>query len=93
MLILVTEVDLLSVGRPAMAFYESSELNEDNTNWCGPNLSCVTAMLRTVGFERATTHSRVPSLPYRALRAVCRKLRHGNRFLLDIDRERVIISC
>lgn len=93
MLILETEVDLLRVGRPAMAFYESSELNKDNTNWCGPNLSCVTAMLRTAGFDSAATHSKVPSLPYRVLRAVYRKLRSGKRFLHEIDRERVVFHA
>lgn len=92
-LILETEVALLSVGRPAMAFYENSELNKDNTNWCGPNLACVTAMLRMAGFERAAAHSRAPSLPYRVLRALYRKLRHGKRFLPDIDRERVIFHA
>jgi len=49
-LILQTQVDLLGVTRPAIAFYEGSECNNDPTNWCGPNPAAVCAMLRTVGF-------------------------------------------
>ena len=49
-LILQTQVDLVAVTRPAMAFYEGAEFNNDPTNWCGPNPAAVVAMLRTVGF-------------------------------------------
>ncbi len=51
-LILSTHVDLVGVGRPAIAFYPGKELGGDPTNWCGPNIAAVEAMLRTVGFER-----------------------------------------
>ncbi|HEY5986674.1 MAG TPA: methyltransferase domain-containing protein, partial [Streptosporangiaceae bacterium] len=37
LLILETHVDLLSVPRPAVAFYEGAEAGEDPTNWWGPN--------------------------------------------------------
>ena len=50
-LILQTQVDLLAVTRPAIAFYENHECNNDPTNWCGPNPAAVMAMLRTVGFR------------------------------------------
>jgi tRNA (mo5U34)-methyltransferase len=50
-LILQTQVDLLAVRRPAMAFYERAECNNDPTNWCGPNPAAVMAMLRSVGFR------------------------------------------
>jgi tRNA (mo5U34)-methyltransferase len=49
-LILQTHVDLTSIERPAIAFYPGTELNNDPTNWCGPNPAAVMAMLRTVGF-------------------------------------------
>ena len=41
-----------SVGAspPLAIFYETNELNDDRTNWWGPNLSCLEAMLRTCGF-------------------------------------------
>lgn len=51
MLILDTHVDLLDHARPLMAFYPDRELNNDPTNWWGPNPAAVEAMLRTVGFR------------------------------------------
>ncbi len=52
-LILWTHIDLAHIEAPAMAFYPDAELNNDPTNWCGPNPACVLGMLRTVGFSRA----------------------------------------
>ena len=49
-LILQTQVDFTFIERPAIAFYPGTELNNDPTNWCGPNPPAVVAMLRTVGF-------------------------------------------
>jgi tRNA (mo5U34)-methyltransferase len=51
-LILETHVDLLSYEKPAMAFYPGSELNNDPTNWWGPNPVAVKAMLKDVGFQK-----------------------------------------
>ena len=51
-LILQTQVDMLGIDRPAVAFYPKVELNADPTNWSGPNPAAVVAMLRTVGFSR-----------------------------------------
>jgi tRNA (mo5U34)-methyltransferase len=51
-LILETHVDLLELERPAMAFYPGRELNDDPTNWCGPNPAMVKGMLETVGFKK-----------------------------------------
>jgi len=50
LLILETHVDLLNIDRPAMALYPGRELDDDTTNWCGPNPSAVEWMLRDVGF-------------------------------------------
>ena len=50
-LILQTQVDLAGITRPAIAFYQGSELHGDPTNWSGPNPAAVVAMLRTVGFS------------------------------------------
>jgi tRNA (mo5U34)-methyltransferase len=52
MLVLETHADMLACGRPAMAFYPADELNEDSTNWWGPNPAAVRAMLEAVGFRR-----------------------------------------
>jgi hypothetical protein len=51
-LIMQTQVDMLAVNRPVIAFYPGSELGGDPTNWCGPNPAALHAMLETVGFRR-----------------------------------------
>ena len=38
--------------RPVMLFYPGTELNDDPTNWWGPNPAVVEAMLRDVGFRQ-----------------------------------------
>lgn len=62
-LILETHVDLLDLERPAMAFYPGTVLNNDATNWCGPNPAMIHAMLREVGFRRIETFSGPHRLP------------------------------
>ena len=47
-----THLDLGAIDRPAMVFYPGTELNNDPTNWWGPNRQCVEALLKLVGFER-----------------------------------------
>jgi tRNA (mo5U34)-methyltransferase len=51
-LIMQTQVDMLAVNRPAIAFYPENELGGDPTNWCGPNPAALQAMLETVGFRK-----------------------------------------
>jgi tRNA (mo5U34)-methyltransferase len=51
-LVVETHLDALDVRRPAMIFYPTTELNNDPTNWWGPNVACVEAMLRDIGFPR-----------------------------------------
>jgi tRNA (mo5U34)-methyltransferase len=50
-LIVETHLDALDLPRPAMVFYPTTELNNDPTNWWGPNPACVVAMLKDVGFS------------------------------------------
>ena len=52
--IVETEVDLMLLRRPAAAFYPSTELNEDPTNWWGLNPAAVAEALRAVGFARVS---------------------------------------
>lgn len=59
-LILTTHIDMISVKRPAIAFYPGTELNGDPTNWCGPNIPAVEGMLRTVGFQRTSVFKSSP---------------------------------
>ena len=49
-LIVETHVDLTLRARPAAAFYPGRELNDDSTNWWGPNAAAVEGMLRATGF-------------------------------------------
>jgi tRNA (mo5U34)-methyltransferase len=51
-LIMETHVDMTNFRRPVMVFYPGAELNNDPTNWWGPNPLAVVAMLRSVGFTR-----------------------------------------
>jgi tRNA (mo5U34)-methyltransferase len=52
LLIVETVVDAMDYPRPAMIFYPGSTLNNDATNYWGPNALAVEAMLREVGFPR-----------------------------------------
>ena len=36
---------------PVMKFYPNKELNNDPTNWWGPNNTCVIQMLQSLGFK------------------------------------------
>jgi tRNA (mo5U34)-methyltransferase len=40
---------------PSMAFFESDEINHDPTTWWAPSVPCLTAMLRSCGFENVET--------------------------------------
>lgn len=48
--IIETHLDGLGYDKPAIMFYEGRELNNDPTNWCGPNPLAVCAMARAAGF-------------------------------------------
>jgi tRNA (mo5U34)-methyltransferase len=53
-LVVETHLDAIESRRPAMTFYPGSELNNDPSNWWGPNRACVEAMLQDVGFPFVT---------------------------------------
>ena len=55
LLILETVVDMVGISRPVMAYYPDRDLNRDPTNWWGPNVPAVHALLRSVGFARSRT--------------------------------------
>jgi tRNA (mo5U34)-methyltransferase len=57
MAIIETHVDMLHLERPAIAFYPGSELNNDWTNWFGPNPSAVEGMLKVAGFKRVEVYT------------------------------------
>jgi tRNA (mo5U34)-methyltransferase len=51
-MIMETHVEIIPGERPAMVFYPGSELSDDPSNWWGPNVACVCALLREFGFAR-----------------------------------------
>lgn len=51
MIIVETHLDAENEARPAMIMYPGTELNNDFTNWWGPNKPCVEAMLKDLGFH------------------------------------------
>jgi tRNA (mo5U34)-methyltransferase len=50
--ILETEIDAEDYPQPAAVFYPGKSLNNDASNFWGPNQACVEAMLREVGFRK-----------------------------------------
>ena len=62
-LILETHIEELPTQKPAMVFYPGGELDEDPSNWWGPNCAAVEAMLRVVGFSKVMVHHIAPSAP------------------------------
>jgi tRNA (mo5U34)-methyltransferase len=50
--VIETHLALSELERPAMVFYPGTELNNDPSNWWGPNRQCIEALLKLVGFRR-----------------------------------------
>jgi tRNA (mo5U34)-methyltransferase len=93
LLILDTVVDLVGFRRPAVAFYPDRQLNNDPTNWWGPNAAAVHAMLRTVGFETVQTVTPAPGAIYRGLRAVAHRVKCKNRLGLAFRQDRMVFHA
>jgi tRNA (mo5U34)-methyltransferase len=93
LLIVETVVDMIGVPRPAAAFYPGRELNDDPTNWWGPNIPAVHAWLQTVGFAAIRTVTPVPSAGWRAARAVSHWLRGKDRLRLAFRRDRAVFHA
>ena len=91
-LILETHVDLLHIRRPACAFYPGDELDRDPTNWFGPNVSALVAMLRAVGFPRVEVVSRY-ALPERLARALMWRWQGRGKFFRTLNQGRVVVHA
>lgn len=91
-LILETHTDMLLHDRSVMAFYPEKELENDPTNWCGPNAAAVRAMLKSAGFRKVKTVTE-KSLLFRLGRAVKWKIQHGRPFLQTIQRDRMVFHA
>lgn len=87
LLIVETVVDLLHLGRPAMAFYPRKELNADPTNWWAPNLAALGGMLRACGFREVRCVYR-HSLARRAAFAALQQAKGNAGFLRTLGQGR-----
>ncbi len=92
LLIVETAVDLIGLRRPALAFYPGRELNGDPTNWFGPNVACVEAMLRVCGFGRVQCVSKQSWLECVGTAAM-KKLRGQAAFIASAQRGRAAVHA
>jgi tRNA (mo5U34)-methyltransferase len=93
LLILETVVDMIGVTRPAAAFYPGQELNDDPTNWWGPNHAAVQGMLHSVGFKRVELITPTRSAPFRAARAAFHWLKGKNSFASALRQDRAVFHA
>jgi tRNA (mo5U34)-methyltransferase len=93
LLVLETVVDMVGVRRPAAAFYPDRELNNDPTNWWGPNPAAVIGMLRSVGFGRVEMITPEKSAAFRAARAVKHWLTGKNKLGPAFRQDRAIFHA
>ena len=93
LLILETVVDMVGLRRPAAAFYPDRELNNDPTNWWGPNQAAVVGMLRSVGFARVELMTPARSAGFRAARAVKHWLSGRNRLGPAFRQDRAVFHA
>lgn len=54
LVIIESHVDLQQLGYPAVRYYIADELNEDSTNFWGPNALAVIGMMNDIGFKDIT---------------------------------------
>ena len=91
-LIIETQVDMINVRRPILAFYPSDELARDSTNWWSPNLSAMEYMLKDVGFKKVKMVYKTPLL-YRAGGAILNPHRNKISFLNRINLARAVFHA
>jgi tRNA (mo5U34)-methyltransferase len=92
-LILETVVDMVGFSRPAMAFYPGRELNNDPTNWWGPNAPAVHGMLETLGFGEVRTVTPLPNAVHRAARAAYHACRGKNSLAPAFRQDRAVFHA
>ncbi len=93
LLVVETVVDCVGFGRPAAAFYPGTELNNDPTNWWGPNPVAVSGMLRSVGFDEVKLVTPARTWPYRAARAIVHQAKGKNRASLAFRQDRAVFHA
>ena len=92
-LVVETVVDMVGVRRPAAAFYPGRELNADPTNWWGPNVPAVEALLRAAGFTRVRTVTPQRSALYRSARAIHHRLHGRNSLAAAFRQDRAVLHA
>jgi hypothetical protein len=70
--LLETHQDALEQPRPMMVFYPGREMNEDETNWWGPNPPLMLHLLLAAGFTRILYRNHPVYGPLRGLYAAFR---------------------
>ena len=93
LLILETVVDMVGLSRPAAAFYPDRELNDDPTNWWGPNHAAVAGMLRSAGFARVEVMTPPKSAGFRLARAVKHRLTGRNSLACAFRQDRAVFHA
>jgi tRNA (mo5U34)-methyltransferase len=93
LLILETVIDMVGYSRPAMAFYPGTELNNDPTNWFGPNVPAVHGLLKAAGFTTVTTVTPQRSAIYRGARAVSHAMRGKNTLAGAFRQDRAVFHA
>ncbi len=92
-LILETHVDFLWQKQPCLAFYPGSELDGDATNWWGPNISALEAMLKTVGFRQVQLIAQLVPLATRIRRAIYLKAKKKQLFFSNLQKGRAVVHA
>lgn len=92
LLILETATDYRFCRRPALAFYPSDELSRDPTNWFGPNLPAVRAMLSCCGFNSIKVVHKT-SLAGQIKTALNLAMTDGSSLLSTIQQGRVVVHA
>jgi tRNA (mo5U34)-methyltransferase len=93
LLVLETEVDLISLRTPALAFYPGTELNRDPTNWWAPNPRALTGLLKEAGFASVETVHPPRSFPARLARSVLQFLRERKSISREWRRDRMVVHA
>jgi tRNA (mo5U34)-methyltransferase len=92
-MILETVVDMIGFRRPAAAFYPDRELNDDPTNWWGPNPAAVRGMLTAVGFQTVSMPAAPPGAVYRGARAAWHRLTGRNSVARAFRQDRAVFHA
>jgi tRNA (mo5U34)-methyltransferase len=84
---------MVGLSRPCAAFYPGTELNDDPTNWWGPNHAAVIGMLNNAGFKRVQVVTPIPSALFRGARAIFHSIKGKNALLQAFRQDRAVFHA